>query len=252
MNFRSGWKFGLISGPVLVYSSFRCCSRFFWLKYFFFVSAKSFRYWEKYLLQPLDFQFVFLNVRLVHRQFLVHCLDLGILVLDVLLVDWNHLLLLSGRLSLHHVPQLQQVLLLVLDQLLLVDDLLRLFNQSALETLDFSHKFKGFRVGSLKFTPPVHIHWVFKFLSQSLDLQLLLNPLLRQVVDLRLQVRNGVGLLLVEFDFSNEICNFIFQQLDVSQSFPVLLLALVESRLIYFYFFVEELGFRIPPYKLGA
>ena len=73
------------------------------------------------------------------------------------------------------------------------------------------------------------IHGILELLRQSLDFELVLSQLPVQSVDLVLQVRDRVGLILVVLDFVDKLSYQTFLFADLVYSLLVLIFALSQS-----------------------
>lgn len=119
--------------------------------------------------KTLDFVLVLVNLSLVHVELCSHCLHLAGLLLEVLLVDGKLFSHLGARLSRQQVFQLNVQLFLLLDNYVLLNNFLSLFDKTFLECLDLLEHFPSVGVSALKFAPSVVVERVFKFLTKSFD-----------------------------------------------------------------------------------
>jgi hypothetical protein len=88
----------------------------------------------------------------------------------------------------HDLSQLEDLFFLLLDQNFLLDDLLGLVDEPALEGLNLLFHLVDIRVAALQLTASVGVKWVLELLGQSLNLQLLLDELVLEIMDIVLEV----------------------------------------------------------------
>lgn len=194
----------------------------------------------------------------VHVDFDAHDLDLLALLLEVIVVDDDHLGLLDAGLSFHELFKVAELGLLVQNELLFLGDLVVFLDESFLQGLALVEQFEGFGVGGLELAPAVNVDGVLDLLGEALDLQLLLEqfriePVLvvEQVGDL---VRSDLtsGSYLVVLDFAHDLRNFVLLALDFVQAVLVLGLALAEVALVDLDLFVQNLRLLVAADQLRA
>ena len=111
----------------------------------------------------------------VHVDFDAHDLDLLAFLLEVIVVDDDHLGLLDAGLSFHELFKVAELGLLVQNELLFLGDLVVFLDESFLQGLALVEQFEGFGVGGLEFAPAVNVDGVLDLLGEALDLQLFLE-----------------------------------------------------------------------------
>mmetsp|Transcript_7425 Transcript_7425/g.17646 ORF Transcript_7425/g.17646 Transcript_7425/m.17646 type:complete len:268 (-) Transcript_7425:290-1093(-) len=129
----------------------------------------------------LDLVLVLGDLRVRHGELGVHELHLLVALLQRLLIDRELLGYLRPGLAREDRLELDVELLLVLDEQLLVDHLLRLFDEALLQHVDLLHELVGGWVGALELAPAVDVHRVLQLLGEGAHLGALLQQLALQL-----------------------------------------------------------------------
>ena len=118
----------------------------------------------KFLLKPFQLNTVLFHGFLIVGNLFFHGHNLALLLLQVILIDWDHFFLLNRGLPLENLLQRLKLLFFLLQFAFVLLDLLCLENEPFLDGLDLGHQFVGGRVCRLKLSPSVHIHRVLNLL----------------------------------------------------------------------------------------
>mmetsp|Transcript_61106 Transcript_61106/g.167634 ORF Transcript_61106/g.167634 Transcript_61106/m.167634 type:complete len:266 (+) Transcript_61106:146-943(+) len=180
----------------------------------------------------LDLVLVLGDLRVRHGELGVHELHLLVALLQRLLIDRELLGYLRPGLAREDRLELDVELLLVLDEQLLVDHLLRLFDEALLQHVDLLHELVGGWVGALELAPAVDVHRVLQLLGEGAHLGALLQQLALQLVDLIaecLHVRDG---RLDARELGRQLADGALEQPDLLDARVVLALALLEGGLL--------------------
>ena len=179
--------------------------------------------------EALDLVLVLVDLSLVHVQLRCHRFHLVGLLLEVLLIDRELLGDFGARLASEQVLELDVELFLLLDDHILLDDLLRLLDETSLEGLNLHDHLPGVGIGALDSVPSVHVKRVLELLGERLDLQLLGEELLLERVDFVPKALDAGGLGFHDSKFALKVANLVLEELDVLESLLVLDLTLGES-----------------------
>ena len=132
----------------------------------------------------LNVVFVLVGACLVHVDLACHFLQLASPRVQTLLQNWQFLSCLKSRLFLHDLSDLLDLLFLLVHQHLLLDHLLRLVDQSLLQSFYLLLHLVDVWVCAFEVSTAMDVEWVFEFFGESLDLELLLDQLVLQREDL--------------------------------------------------------------------
>ena len=173
-------------------------------------------------------------------------------LLQVLLVDLEFFGNLWPALLSQDILELDIKLLFLLNEDVLLTDFFGLCDQTFLQRLNLLDQLICLRVCALKLPPTVHIKRLLQLVSKELSLLLLLKILLFKKEYLTAQVRNASCLVLRDNKLSLHVSNVLLSADDLSDLLLIVNLALVQGRLLYLDFFIEDLEFLITLDKLGT
>ena len=194
------------------------------------------------LLGALDVVLELIALGLVHVYLSRQLLHLPRLRVQRFLQDAQLFGRLQPRLLLHDLSDLLDLFLLLVDDHLLLDDLLRLVDEPFLEGLDLLLHFVDVGVSALEVAAAVHVERVLQLLRKRLHLQLLLNQLALQGKNLPLEQRDLLGLLHEDLQLPLQVALLVVQQFEVGLPLPEGGLPPCEGGLLDLYLLVEEGG----------
>ena len=134
--------------------------------------------------------------------------------------------------------------------LLDLSHLLRLGDESLLQRLNLRHEFICLRISCFKFPPSMHIHRILYLLRKCFHLELLLDQLLRKIMNFPFHILNRIRLRFEFLDLVNQISYFALPYNNISKSLLILHFPFFKSRLVNLNLLIKQCSFSISTNQL--
>jgi len=200
----------------------------------------------------LNIIFILVGACLVHVDLSRHLLQLASLGVQTLLQDRQLLSCLKSRLFLHDLSDLLNLLFLLVHEHLFLDHLLRLIDESLLQSFDLLLHLVDIWVCALEVSTAVDVKWIFEFLRESLHLELLLNQLVLQCEDLVLVECDFATLLHEDLQLSLQVALLVVQQVEVGKALSESSFSLGQRCLLDLDFLIKQGTFVVTADELRA